>query len=137
MTLPAESQGALEALGKGSSFGRGTFVRNRETSFQMLDTHDVRAVEVARWQDGPFAALSVYVLRGGCTLAGNGEHAHVLAAGQHMLYRVPITTEVTLLPQDGSGFAAVAFQFSDAYLRRHRSEEHTSELQSRPQLLFR
>lgn len=100
----------------------GEAVRNRDTSYQVLAGPAGHPMGIAHWEDGEASIVSVFVLRGAGVLAGNGQAAQRLAAGQHALYRVPSTTQATIIPQPGPDFQAVAFQFSEGYLRRHCPE---------------
>ncbi len=122
MTFKAGFRTPIVALDASSGPYAGSVVHNRETSFQLLVADDMLPLEIARWRGDDAFVLSVYVLEGGCVLVGAGESAQNLSAGEHVLYRVPMLTPVTVAPHAGAGFAAVVFQFSEAYLLRHCPE---------------
>lgn len=98
------------------------YTYNRETSSQIIVGDGLKPQTLDHWRERGLGILSIFVLRGSGILAANGNQVHVLTAGQHMMYRVPDTTSVTLASLADVEFQAIAFQYSEGYLRKHCPE---------------
>lgn len=117
------SKDGEEIIRYGTMVASSELIRNVETSFQWLVSDAGEFQEIAHWDQGTGGAIvSLFMLEGEGWLCGNGQRAQQLRGGQHILCRVPRTTTVCLEPGAEGRFRAIAFQFSESYLRKHCPE---------------